>query len=40
MTQNKHNSVNSTLQQGCFVDNNCCVGFPTSRFPYLILCGR
>ena len=37
MTQNKNDSVNSILQHGHVVDNNCCLVFPTSRFPYLIL---
>ena len=36
MTQNKNDSINSILQHGCVVDNNYCVVFPTSRFPYLI----
>ena len=40
MTQNKNDSINSILQHGRVVDNNCCVVFPTSRFPYLILCPR
>ena len=40
MTQNKKNSLNSILQHGCIVDNNCCVVFPISRFPYLIQCPR
>ena len=40
MTQNKNNSINSILQHGRAVDNNCCVVFPTSRFPYLILCPK
>ena len=40
MTQNKNDSINSTLQHGRVVDNNCCVIFPTSRFPYLIPCPR
>ena len=40
MTQNKNNLINSILQHGRVVDNNCCVVFPTSRFPYLILCPR
>ena len=40
MTQNKKDSINSILQHGRVVDNNCCVVFPTSRFPYLILCPR
>ena len=40
MTQNKNDSINSILQHGRVVDNNCCVVFPTSRFSYLILCPR
>ena len=40
MTQNRNDSINSILQLGLVVDNNCCVGFPTSRFPFLILCPR
>ena len=40
MTQNKNNSINSILQHGRIVDNNCCGVFPTSRFSYLILCPR
>ena len=40
MTQNKNDSINSVPQHGCVVDNNCCVVFPTSKFPYLILCPR
>ena len=36
MTQNKNDSINSILQHDRVVDNNCCVVFPTSRFPYLI----
>ena len=40
MTQNKNDSINSILQHGCVVDKNCCVVFPTSGFPYLILCPR
>ena len=40
MTENKNDSINSILQHGRAVDNNCCVVFPTSRFPYLILCPR
>ena len=40
-TQNENDSINSILQHGCIVDNNCCVViFPTSRFPFLILCPR
>ena len=37
MNQNKNDSINSVLQHGRVVDNSCCVVFPTSRFPYLIL---
>ena len=40
MTQNKNDSINSILQHGCVVDKNCCVVFPTSRFPYFILYPR
>ena len=40
MTQNKNVSINAILQHGHAVDNNCCVVFPTSRFPYLILCPK
>ena len=40
MTQNKNDSINSTLQHGSVVDNNCCLVFPTSRFQYLIPCPR
>ena len=36
----KNDSINSVLQYGRVVDNNCCAVFPTSRFPYLILCPR
>ena len=32
MTQNKNDSINSILQHGRVVDNNCCVVFPTSKF--------
>ena len=38
MTQNKNDSINLILQHGRVVNNNCCVVFSTSRFPYLILC--
>ena len=38
MTQNKKDSINSILQHGSVVDKNCCIVFPTSGFPYLILC--
>ena len=37
MTQNKKDSLNSIPPHGRIVDNNCCVVFPTSRFPYFIL---
>ena len=37
MIQNKNYSINSILQHGHVFDNNCCVVFPTSRFPYLFL---
>ena len=37
MTQNRNDSTNSILQHGRVVDNICCVVFPISRFPYLIL---
>ena len=38
---NENDSINSILKHGRIVDNNCCVVvFPTSRFPYLILCPR
>ena len=40
MTQNKNDSINSIQQPGRVVDKNCCVVFPTSGFPYLILCLR
>ena len=40
MTQNKNDSINSILQHGRAVDKNCCVVFPTSRFPYLSLCPK
>ena len=36
MIQNKNDSINSILQHGRVVENNCCVVFPTSKFPYLI----
>ena len=40
MTQNKNDSINSIMQHGRVVDNSCCVVFPTSKSPYLILCPR
>ena len=36
MTPDKNDSINSILQHGRIADNNCCVVFPTSRFPYFI----
>ena len=33
-SKKKNNSISSCI------DNDCCVLFPTSRFPYLILCPR
>ena len=39
MTQNKNDSINSILQHGRVVDNNCVV-FRTLRFPCLILLPR
>ena len=38
MTQNKNDSIDSILQHGRVIDKNCCVVFPSSGFPYLILC--
>ena len=40
MTQNKNDSTNSNLQHGRVVQNNCCVVFPTSGFPYFKMCPR
>ena len=40
MNKNKNDSINSILHHGRVVDNNCCVVFPTSGFPYLILSPR
>ena len=40
MTQKKNDSINSILQHGRVFDKNCCVVFPTSGFPYLVLCPR
>ena len=41
MTQNKNDLIiNSLLQHGCVVEKGCCIVFPTSGFPYLILCPR
>ena len=39
MTENKNDSINSILQHGRF-GKDYCVFFPTSGFPYLILCLR
>ena len=39
-TQNKNDSINSILHHGHVVEKNCCVVFPASGFPYLILCPR
>ena len=38
MTQNKNDSIDSILQHGRVIDKNFCVVFPSSGFPYLILC--
>ena len=38
MIQNKNDSKNSILQHGRVVDKKCCVIFPTTGFPHLILC--
>ena len=40
ITQNKNDSINSILQNRRVVYKNCCAVFPTSGFPYLILCSR
>ena len=40
MNHNKNDSINSILQHGYVVDNNCWVVFPASRFSYLMLCSR
>ena len=40
MTQNKNDSINSILQHGRVADKNCCVVFPISGFPFLILCPK
>ena len=40
MAQNKNNSIKSVLQHGRVAYKNYCVLFPTSGFPYLILCPR
>ena len=36
----ENDSIISILQHARVVDNSCCVVFPTSRCPYLILCPR
>ena len=36
MTQNKNDSINSILQHGRVVKNNCCVVFPTSKVYFLV----
>ena len=40
MTQNKNHLINSIVQHGRVVDENCCVVFPNLGFPHLILCSR
>ena len=40
MTPKKNDSINSILPHGRVVDNIFCVVYPTSRFPYLILCPK
>ena len=40
MAQNKNDSINSILQHRRNVYKNFYVVFPTSGFPYLILCPR
>ena len=40
MTQNKNDSINSILQHGRVVHNNCCLVIPTSGSPFLIRCPR
>ena len=40
LTQNKNDLINSIRQYGRVVDKNCCVVFPASGLPYLILCPR
>ena len=40
ITQNKNDLINSLWQHDRVVNNDCCVVFPTSRFPYLILWPR
>ena len=36
----ENDSIISILQHARVVDNSCCIVFPTSRCPYLILCPR
>ena len=40
ITQNKNDSINSILQYDRLVEKNCCVVFPASGFPYLIMCPK
>ena len=40
MAENKNDSINLILQHGRVVGNNGCAVFPTSKFPYLILCPK
>ena len=40
ITQNRNDSINSIMQYDRLVDKNCCVVFPASGFPYLILCPK
>ena len=40
ITCDDNDSIKSILQHGRVVDKNCCLVFPTSGFPYLILCPR
>ena len=36
----ENDSIISITQHARVVDNSCCVVFPTSKCPYLILCPR
>ena len=38
LTQNQNDSINSILQYGHVVGQDCCVMFSASGFPYLVLC--
>ena len=40
IARNKNDLINSIRQYGRVVDKNCCVVFPASGLPYLILCPR